>query len=99
MPSPRFPSRPIARRSITPGPEQELAVAVATRNRRGNDAGDGPAERGHEGGDVLAYSRMDLRIAHNALLAMTATGFELRLDKRDHPGGRLQQRDRRRQRD
>src|ERR1043166_531749 len=95
MPSPRWPSRSITRRSTTRGPEQELAVAVAARDRRRDDAGDAPAQPRDEARDVLAYGRVHLRVAHDPFLD-AASGFELRLDQRDHPRGRPQQGDRRR---
>src|SRR5262249_41937167 len=66
------------------GPEQKLAIAVAARNRRWNNAGDRPSQRGNKAGDVLAHSRVHLRVAHDALLEVALAGFELRLDQRDH---------------
>src|SRR5580692_1216077 len=92
MPSPRRPMRAISRRSITLGSEQELAVAVAAEDRGGEVAEDGPTERRHEAGDLLAHLGMDARVAHDAFLDLGATSLELRLDQRDQLGWRPRQR-------
>src|SRR5947209_10330215 len=83
MPSPRWPMRAMASRSITLRPEQELAIAVAAEDRGGNEIEDAPAERGDKARQRVADLGMDLRIANDALLDMLAAGFELRLDQGD----------------
>src|SRR5262252_10580292 len=90
--------RAITRRSTTMRSDKELAVAVAAVDRRRKGRNDRAAERGDEGGDLGAYGRVDVRIAHDALLEPAALlDLELRLDERDHAAARRRQRERRRQ--
>ena len=52
--------------------DEEFAVAVAARDRRGDDAADVPAERRDERRDVVADRGVNERIAHDALLDQCA---------------------------
>ena len=70
--------------------DEEFAIAVAARNRRGNDAADAPAARRDEGRDIVAHGNMNERVSHDALLDMSPAGFELRLDQRQQVRRRLQ---------
>src|ERR1700730_17824282 len=97
MPSPRRPTRAMASRSITLGPEQEFAIAFAAEDRGGHEAENAPAERRDGVGQILADGGVDPGIANDALLDMGAAGFELRLDQGDEPCGRPRQRERWRQ--
>src|SRR5436309_10414450 len=86
MPSPRWPSAVIRSRSVTPPSEQELAIAARAEDRRRQDAGDPPSERGDDIGDFLADPRLDGDIADDSLLDAAASGLELGLDQRDEIG-------------
>src|SRR5713101_2988224 len=97
MPSPRRPSRAITTRSVTGGPDQELAIAVAAEDRGGEDANDPPAPRSHEAGNLVAHSRVNLRVADDPLLCRAPPGFELRFDQRNEPCWPARQGERRRQ--
>src|SRR5215831_13401123 len=75
----------IASRSTTLGLDKEFAVAVAARNRRGDDAAHAPAFRGKERGDVVAHGAMYRRVAYDAFFDRGPRCFELRFDQR-HDG-------------
>src|SRR6185503_10625643 len=94
MPSPRWPTRAMARRSVTGGPEQKFGVAVAARNGRGDDVDNAPAERCYGRGNSVADVAMDCDVAHDAALQRRAPGLELRLDQRDQLRRRARQRQR-----
>src|ERR1700722_8275737 len=96
MPSPRRPMRAMSSRSITLGSEQEFAISFAAEDRGSNGAEHAPAERRNGARQILADGGMDPGVADDALLGMGAAGFELRLDERDQPRGRLRQSQRRR---
>src|SRR5579864_5001180 len=85
MPSPRWPMRVMTSRSIMAGPDEEFAIAVAARDRRGDDAENVPAERRDACRDRIADFRMNLQVAHDPLADMLSPSFELRLDQRDEP--------------
>src|SRR6266568_877731 len=87
IPSPRWPIRAIASRSVTPRPEQELAIAFAAEHRRRQETRDLPAERGDEIDDFLADARLDRGIADDPLFDARPPGRELRLDQRNERGG------------
>ena len=62
--------------SIAVRPDEELAVTAATGNGRGDGAGDGPAERGDDGGNVVADRGVDQRVTHDPLLEGSPAGLE-----------------------
>src|SRR5882724_7532601 len=81
MPSPRWPRREMSSRSVTHCPDEELAVPLATRDRRRKNAAHPPPEGAHKGGDILAHGMMRHRVPHDAFLGAAATDLELRLDE------------------
>src|ERR1700722_7091078 len=81
-PSPRWPIRSMTRCSTTIGLDEEFAVAVATKDRRRHDAANAPSERRDNCANVLADHFVNRFVAHNALLAKPAVGFELWFDQR-----------------
>src|SRR5881227_1875218 len=86
MPSPRWPIRAMASRSVTPRPQQELAIALAPEHRGRQHAVNLPAERSDESGDLLADARLDRGIADNPLPDVARPRLELRLDQRHELG-------------
>ena len=70
------------RASAAIGRDEELAIAVAAGDGRGDDLCDAPAVRAHEGGDLVADRRVNEWIAHDAFFPLTPANFELRLDQR-----------------
>src|ERR1700737_162459 len=97
MPSPMAPTRAIASCSLMARADEELAVAVAAGNRRGNDAGHLPAERVDARRDVVAHRPMNIRIARDAFFQLAASGLELRLDQGQQASWKLRKRNGRRQ--
>src|SRR5215471_1182696 len=83
MPSPRWPSRTIASRSVKLHTEQEFAVSLAAQNGRGDYVDHVPSEQLDIGAQVIADRCMDIGVADQALLHMATAHFELRLDQRD----------------
>ena len=83
MPSPRWPRRAMVSCSVTRGTQQELGIAVAAFDRRGDDADNAPAERGDETRNVVANRRAHGDVSHDAFLERRAAGLELRFDQRD----------------
>src|SRR6202030_2597203 len=76
----------MASRSVTPRPEQELAIALAPEDRRGQEAVYFPVERSDYVGDLRTDARMDRRIPHDPFLCIARPGLELRLDERHELG-------------
>src|SRR5829696_1950422 len=97
MPSPRWPRRAIETRSATPGPDQELAVALAAEDRRRHRSENAEAHSAQDHIDVFAYSALHGLVAHHALADVLAAGLELRLDQRDKVSALLKEIDNRRQ--
>src|SRR5215470_11184937 len=101
MPSPRAPRATMvsASSSLMDGPDQELLIARAAGDRRGDDANDAPADAVEPGADAIDGALPRVGIADDAALAhRLAPGLELRLDQRHQPGLWAGQRQRRRQR-
>src|SRR3977135_2041202 len=86
MPSPRWPSRAIARRSTTTRSDEEFAISVAAFDRRGKSRDHVAAERRHEGGDLRAGGGVKRGIAHDALLEVASAQLVLRLHQRHQMG-------------
>src|SRR5436190_15472229 len=87
MPSPRWPIRAMASRSVTPCPQQELAVALTTEDWRWQDPLNLPAERSNERDDLLAHARLHDGVADDPFVDIAQSGLELRLDQRHEVGG------------
>src|SRR5215469_12576500 len=85
------------RGSAAIGGDEELAIAFAAADGRGDDLRDAPAVRAHEGGDLVADRRMNEWIAHDAFFLLTSADFELRLDQRQEMRRRSRKCERRRQ--
>src|SRR5215471_16866499 len=90
MPSPRWPTPIDVSFSTTFRPDEKFAVAVAARDRRGDEAAHTPALGGKECHDVIADRGVHGRIAHDALFDRLARSLELRLDERHDCGARTQ---------
>src|SRR5262245_28125952 len=73
--------------------DEELAITVAAWNDRRLDAGDLPAARRDDAGDVLAYQGVKARIAHDASFRAPGARLELRFDERKQTGRGAQQRE------
>src|SRR5690349_10311238 len=71
-------------RSAKARSDQELAVAVAAKNRRGDRAEHHQACFTQEARDIVTNGAMHRLIAHESFLDVRAAGFELRLDQRDN---------------
>src|SRR3981081_2842771 len=89
-PSPKWPTRSIARRSTTVRADEEFDVAVAPRDPRRKNRDAGASERGREGRDVVADFLMHHRVADDAAFGMLSRRFELRFYQCEqmHPSGR-----------
>src|SRR5262249_20379288 len=79
------------------GHDEELAIAVAAGDGRGDDLCDAPAVRAHEGGNLIADRCVNEWIAHDAFFPLTSANFELRLDQRQEMRRRSRKCERRRQ--
>src|SRR3979411_2083742 len=88
MPSPRWPSRAIAKRSTMTRSDEEFAVSIAAFDRRGKSRDHVVAERRHEGGDLGADGGVKRGIAHDSLLEVASAQLELRLHQRHQIGAR-----------
>src|ERR1019366_4585021 len=80
-PSPRWASRAITSCSITLRLDEELAIAVAAEDRGRHAAADAPSLRNNKRGDFITNRLMDRRIAHDSLLDVAASRFELRFNQ------------------
>src|SRR5271165_4020453 len=98
MPSPRAPILAMARRSVTGGADEKLAIAVAAGNGGGRDAGNLPAERLHEISDLHADCAVNAGLAHDPFLQRAAPSLELRLDQRYQARRKSRERERARER-
>src|SRR4051812_38989480 len=88
MPSPRWPSRAIAKRSTTARSDKEFAVAIPAFDRRGKSRDHGAAERRHQGSDLRADGGVQRGIAHDSLLEVASAQLVLRLHQRHQMGPR-----------
>src|SRR5260370_35452351 len=77
----------MVRCSVTPRPEQKLAIALAPEHRGRQHAVKLPAEQSDEIDDLLADPRLDGGIADDPFLYVARPGLELRLDQRHELGG------------